>query len=1154
MSEAKGSVEPRESPYFGLDYYEEKFGAWFFGRETDGGKIITNLRAARLTLLHAESGVGKSSLLRAGVAWRMRRLADDSLARRGTARFVPVVFSSWKDDPVLELTGSIRTAIGPYLAGRPPPELPPDRLDAAIEAASDAVNANLLIMLDQFEEYFLYRTREPTPERFADQLAYCINRADLRANFLIAIREDAYAGLGDLFKGRIANVYGNYLHVEYLDRESAENAIREPLDVYNSQPGVEHVEIQDELVAAVLNQVRAIDGDMPQGQAAAADGAGDGHVATPLLQLVMETLWEQERAEGSHELRFSTLQDLRGVSVIVEAHLGKALGSLGSGGRQTAIDVFGHLVTPSGGKIAESVPDLAQVTGHSEDQVGSVLETLDQERIVRPVPAAPGQDPTRYRRYEIFHDVLAPAINRAIAIREEQRRTRRFRRLTALAAALLIVALAVAGGFAFLWHRVSAEESAANAEKLAAESRQLAAEADVNLTNDPELSALLALQALRLQDTSQAEEALRAALPDLQEMRTFQDETIVYSAAFDPVDANKVLSADDLGIAWIWDVKTGHRLVRLSAGGFSVTGGAGPAVFNPAGTEVAVAYADGTVAVFNARSGKMLRSADVAGSENVNNVEFVGSTGELAIASQKGLALWQLQNGRKCCDILSGEPAGVIAPDPRNPQEFAVTGANGTEAIWNISGSGRPQQRQLNLPSEVSVNDAAFSPDGSKLATADSDGIVRVYDLATLKTVMTFDAGEPSASSVAFSPDGKQIVAGYESGRARVWDTSTRLQPTLLAGSASDVDAVNFSPDGSEVVTASDDGAIRVWHAQPNELQTEFATSLTGGTPNPVDWAVYSTDGSRILASDSTRLVYIFTASGKRQAVINPGTTVETAAWNNSGTEVATAQPDGTVDVWHAVGLRYTQVHLREPIHLNGSALYMDMTPDGSRIAIVTSDDYYAIQVRSAQTGQLLQTLSSDHAISWIEFSPSGRQILTSDISGQVEVWDLPKGHRVLGAPGAELIDAEYDSSGSEFLTMTVSGVVTVWDARDDQPLRSIDASCPSPYSATPSPDGSKIAVSCEDGSVLVLDAATGQQLTQLPPTSAGVVETASFSPDGKSIVTAAYSSSDAGGVQIWSSELATPSLSALERLAEQRITRQLTPAERAEYLTGISG
>ena len=77
--------------------------------------------------------------------------------------------------------------------------------------------------------------------------------------------------------------------------------------------------------------------------------------------------------------------------------------------------MFDHLVTPSGGKIAESVSDLAKRTGHPEEQVDGVLRKLDDERIVRPVPAAPGQDPVRFRRYEIFHDVLAPTINRAIA-------------------------------------------------------------------------------------------------------------------------------------------------------------------------------------------------------------------------------------------------------------------------------------------------------------------------------------------------------------------------------------------------------------------------------------------------------------------------------------------------------------------------------------------------------------------------------------------------------------------------------------------------------------------------------------------------------------------------------------------------------------------
>ena len=146
----------------------------------------------------------------------------------------------------------------------------------------------------------------------------------------------------------------------------------------------------------------------------------------------METVWQRERAQGSHELRLSTLQDLHGVRMIVDAHLEKALAAPRGGERQTAIDMFDHLVTPSGGKIAESVPDLAKRTGHSETQVSTVLDKLDHKRIVRPVPAAPGQDPMRYRRYEIFHDVLAPPINRAIAAREERRRTRRIQRLAAL--------------------------------------------------------------------------------------------------------------------------------------------------------------------------------------------------------------------------------------------------------------------------------------------------------------------------------------------------------------------------------------------------------------------------------------------------------------------------------------------------------------------------------------------------------------------------------------------------------------------------------------------------------------------------------------------------------------------------------------------------
>ena len=1093
MSDARGTVKHRDSPYFGLDYYEEKYGAWFFGRETEGDKVITNLRAARLTLLHAESGVGKSSLLRAGVAWRLRKLAADNLARRGTARSVPVVFSSWKDDPVPQLVDSIGKAIKPYLGEYPEPELPIDRLDAAIGVASRAVNANLFLMLDQFEEYFLYSGGEPTPERFADEFAACINRTDLRANFLISIREDAYAGLGDLFKGRIANVYGNYLHVDYLDRPSAEEAIRRPLSVYNSQPDVsEPVRIQDELVQAVLDEVRAYGGgrDMDPGRPAVANGSA-ARVSTPLLQLVMDTVWRREHAEGSNELRLSTLQNLRGVRMIVNTHLGKALNDLGSGGRQTAIDLLDHLVTPSGGKIAESVPDLAKRTGHSEEQVGSVLKELDDSRIVRPVPAPPGQDPVRFRRYEIFHDVLAPAINHTIAAREERRRARRFRRLAALAVGLLIVTLALVLVFISLYN------SSVN-EKLTAESRELAADAIVNSSRDPELGVLLALQALHLQYTDQAEESLRSALPGLQAVRTFQDGTTVSSAVFDPVDANEVASADRHGMASMWDVKTGRRLMGMSMGGFNVTGGALAVTFNPAGTQLGVGFAGGQVALFDTTNGRKLQSAQVPGSPAVNDVEFLGSKAALAIATQHSLDVWLPRNKSKCCYVLSRQPAGTIAVDPQNPLEFAVTTAVGTD-IWNLSSSRARQQR---IPEGLwTTNDTAFSPDGRQILTADSDGTVRVYDLGSVHPVMTLDAGEVDATSAAFSPDGRQIVVGYSSGEARVWDTSTRLELTLLAGNAASVDMVRFSHNGQEVVTASNDGTIRVWHTQPRELQGEFASSYSGGQPNPVEGAQYLSE-RRIISLDGSGSLHVFTPAGALLAVIHPrGTTVDSAAWNRSGTKIVTADADGSVELWDASGPDYAQIVLPSPIRLNAPVHDVEMSPDGFRITIVSTRNYYAVQVRSTSTGQLLRTLAAQNSVSTVAISPNGRQIVAGDYNGQVETWSATGHRRVLGKPGPQISDVEFNRGGGEFVTSSDSGTLTVWTARDDRPRRSI-AACPSLSTASPSPDGSEIVVACGDGSAQVFDAATGEQLTALPAANAGTVSSAGFSPDGKSIIT----------------------------------------------------
>jgi WD40 repeat protein len=1135
MSGASESAGSRGNPYVGLDYYDEKLGGWFFGRDTETAQVITNLRAARLTLLHAESGVGKSSLLRAGAAWRMRQLADENLRRRGTARSVPIVFSSWKDDPVAELANAVRAAARPYLGDRAEPAAH-DSLEATIQAAADATNSGLLVMLDQFEEYFLYRSREPEPERFADELARCVNRPDLRANFLIAIREDAYAGLGDLFKGRISNVYGNYLSIDFLDRAAAEAAIRRPIDIYNSFPGVQPVTIQDELVEAVLDQVRATDqpddrvNGVVAGSASPATSARSGpadRVVTPLLQLVMETIWDREQAEGSRVLRLETLHELKGVRTIVDAHLAHALGALGGRDRQAAVDVFDHLVTPSGGKIAESVPDLARRTKRSEEQVRGVLERLDQERIVRPIPAAPGLDPMQHRRYEIFHDVLAPTINRVVAAREGQRRARRRWRLAFLAVSLLLVAMTV-GLFAELWHNATAADHAAQAERRAAESRQLAAEASLADSTDPTLSVQLAMKALRIGRTSQAEGALRAALPELDEIRVFRDQATVYSAAFDPASDNEVVGADDRGFAWIWDVTSGRPLFRLSDGGFNATGGADRAVYNPTGTEVAVGYADPQVAIFNARDGALLEATKVPGASRVSSVAFIGDTGVLAIATPQGLDLWDPKLTGKCCYLLDKTAVGTVADNPANPAQLVVTDLSGT-VVLTISKALRVGQSRL--LSSAEVNDAVFNRSGTEVATANTDGTVQVFSAVTPRLLMTLTEGTADTYSVAFSQAGNRLVAGYSDGTTRVWDLGSRLPLATLAGPAAAVLAVNFSAGGTEVVTASLDDTVRVWRSQPPGLTGVLTLPESDGAPSPILAVLYTFDGSRILAADSADNLHVLTSSGQPLAVIQ-ASGAEYVTWNRTGTLLAVALGSGRVELWHLAGGSYTQVQFAHPIQLSDTDLGVALNASGTRL-VVADLGHYALQVLNASTGQLLRTLGSRHAMSTVGNSPGGNQIVIGNYDGQLETWNLAgRQHEVISKPGPAIIEAGYDASGNAFGSVSQAGIVSIWSARDDRLLRSIDA-CASPTRVALSSDARMVAVTCLDGTVPVYSVATGQLLTELPAPPAGTLTGLSFAPNGQHVIVS-VNVAGAGGIEIWNLRLASDSPAVIERYARR--------------------
>jgi hypothetical protein len=454
---------PRTSPYQGLQPYAERDAPYFFGRDAERTILTANLMAARLTLVYGASGVGKSSVLRAGVIHQLREQEGQADPASGAPRLVAVYVNQWSGDPMARLLDRVGQEIArAFGLARPP--APSGGLAGTLAAWTARWHLELLVVLDQFEEYFLYHRNDDGPGSFAAEFPPAVDRADLPVSFLVAIREDALALL-DRFKGRIPNLFENYVRIRHLTASRAEAAVLQPLARLNQlAPGPEPWTAEPELVHRVLEGVqvgRVVLAVVGRGEAATAAGRpADPPIETPYLQMVLTRLFDRETEEGSRRLRLRTLEALGGPQQIVRTHLDEALDGLPADQQEVAAALFHYLVTPSGSKIGHSAADLVNYTRFSEERVRAVLAALaaPDARIVRPLPAPPGLD--EEPRHEIFHDVLAPAIlgwraqwsarrqAEAAARRQLEQRARRWRRRQGLAAVLVAVLVAAGAGLA----------------------------------------------------------------------------------------------------------------------------------------------------------------------------------------------------------------------------------------------------------------------------------------------------------------------------------------------------------------------------------------------------------------------------------------------------------------------------------------------------------------------------------------------------------------------------------------------------------------------------------------------------------------------------------------------------------------------------------
>ena len=387
-------------PYKGLEPFSEEDRDYFFGREEDVETVAANLLTAQLTILYGASGVGKSSLLEAGVTPLIRSFPDTAL----------VTFRKWQGtDFEAVLAAEILTRVKPSLRRGIP-----RKLDDTAKKLLSSTGSGVAFIFDQFEDYLHYHPQHDSSD-FEARLAELVNTSTLDVHFLFALREDALAGL-DRFRFRIPTIFANVLRIEHLDRLSAERAIRGPIETYNrDQIFEDRVEIEDDLVEVLLKQVRQGSvvlgsiGEEARDQIPIRNG---NRIETPYLQLALTRLWEEDVKSRPRRLRLATLNRLGGAEKIARSHLERVLNSLNQQQQTACLRMFDRLVTPFGEKIAHSLDALAHYAELSKAETQSILEELSKgtNRILRRFETGSHHEQAPHYHYEIYHDVLAEPI------------------------------------------------------------------------------------------------------------------------------------------------------------------------------------------------------------------------------------------------------------------------------------------------------------------------------------------------------------------------------------------------------------------------------------------------------------------------------------------------------------------------------------------------------------------------------------------------------------------------------------------------------------------------------------------------------------------------------------------------------------------------
>jgi WD40 repeat protein len=566
---------------------------------------------------------------------------------------------------------------------------------------------------------------------------------------------------------------------------------------------------------------------------------------------------------------------------------------------------------------------------------------------------------------------------------------------------------------------------------------------------------------------------------------------------------------------------------------------------DPANLQMLTAGADGTVLLWDSRTGEQLRvlRGHVGA---VRSVRF-GDDGRILSAGEDGTVRVWPSPDQPGGLVWHAHAGGVYRAEfsPGVPSRLIATcGADGTAKVWDSF----TDKLVATLSGHTgTVNSVAWSSDGKMLVTAGADGTVRVWDAGTYTLMHTISTGG-ALLDAAFAPDGMSVATAGADGMARLWNLQSEKQVAALAGHAGSVTSLAYSHDGRLLLTGGEDGTVRVWSTAAGQGQGQgqrlLAFQAHQGEVTSVGWSIdnnrlltagqdgvatvwgfwrsgvgpamrcqsgegdvntarYSPDGTMLATCGKGGTLVLWDATtGEPLQTLNGHTNiVNDLSWNPDGTRLVSGADDGTARIWAKTGSGWSQVHILDTPGV--AVMCAQWSPDGRRI-VTCGADHTATIWDSETGGQTMVLRGHTDRVSSAAWSPDGSRIVTAGWDGAAIVWDASSGQPISTLhAGGSVYSTQVAWSNSNLIAMTSGGSLHVWDGSSGAELVGVAQKGANLYinSVAFSPDGARMALVDSTGeSVRIWDAHSGDALAVVPRDKYSFLS-ATYSPDGKSIL-----------------------------------------------------